>query len=1058
MDSLKDINELPIVQSRLEFMLKKLYTNISSGTYKTQEDLNRGIYNIVKTMSRGVEKPIYDLPRITPGSFPNRAEINTILIKIYNELNSLSDVLFKTGSSVETNFNFAVSKLRKLGAGIKHCNQQLAVYSLYLTDDANSQHFGETFSSDENIDRGSKFLSEEECFINLEEGTVSLPLEGDKQIWPVEKITLGERSNCVIGNNVQANTPVHGKINTIHDGNLDTWVEFERIVSQEDKDGITAELKITLEDKRVVNGIRIVPVLLGARTTPRIKSIQVSENGRTWRFLDEEISVADYLLETNEDRFHLSPHSGKFSGEFNITFPPRFVRFLRITLHQSSAFTIKDTDGVDFLRFALAIKELEIYGVKYKDAGEFISNQITFPGSIKAVALRSTFDPVELPPEAGNLEYSVSFDDGVSWARISRQKDSLLNIPEVVFPPEGQTTLRYKVKLLKNEEAFAAYRKEETQDTITQTFGWGEVAPLTINLLQKPSPGTLTICDPEVATVGNRYPKISLGRGTSSTDDRTNSVRTGAAVLKRRIPLPSNIDTRDINIQVDGTSWTKVGSFASSSWHSPHYTIEKAEDGTLEVVFGNDDPSAPKGRIPTTDQEISLYLDDEQVTFDNIKAPYVATLDYPTNGEKADTVIFFDGETDVRSKKETIPNGIKKYQLPSYPINTTKTGYNVISLSRYTGDTVVEITEVSFATDPPTVTSVYDGPYEIDDFKEFVDGYAELEGAGDWTLDNTNGVLYFKQQLNSSDRFVFDYITKNIIYLKEKDWDFVDGSLNKIQIYERGYYNIERSVDGSQDDISVTLPALNSYDKECYGVIPKSVRIKGTNVFGTGYNPFEIPFINGATEFLKTGVVDGESIPYEGSALVGTGATRTFTLKKAANYSSGSSPTFSNTTVFANEKNLVSNVTSTGDWYIDQSTGQVTVYLGVGTSTSGITVSYFYDDEDATKRLRGSYSVDLKKGIVHFSHKAVNSFTVEFKQAPYKIRYTMSHQLQEGKDKDYTIDLEKKQVTIKRLSGSGAGKKLSLRYKYVPEEEDLFNLADHFSPLLRGIAIKAALV
>lgn len=1055
MDSLFDINDLPIVQARLDFLVKKLYTNLSTGTYKTQEDVNKAVANIVKIMSRGADKPIYDLPRIVAGTPPERNKINKILIKVYNELNALSDVLYKTGSSVEANFNFAVSKIRKLQAGIKKCNQQLSVYSLYLSDDANSFQIGETFSSETNIDKGSKFLSEAECFVNLEEGTVSLPLEGEKQIWPIKKVELGARSNCVLGNNVQAQTPVRGKINSLHDGNLDSWTEFERVVSSEDKEHITVELKITLEDKQVVNGFRIVPVLLGAGTTPRIKSIQFSEDGRSWSFIDEDVSVAEFLDETREDKYHFSPHAGKFSGEFNLTFPPKLVKFVQIILHQSSTFGIKDTSDNYFLRYAIGIKEVEIYGVKYQDVGELISSKLDLPGSMRAVALRSVYDPVGLPPETGNLEYSVSFDDGTSWQRISRQKDSLLNIPEVIFPPENQTSLRYKVKLIKNEEAYAAYKKQTAEDVITQTVNWGDQIPLEISLLKKPVSDTLTICDPEIATIGNRYPKVPFARGTTSNYDATNGVRTGASILTRRIPLLSNVDARDINIEVDGSSWDKVAGFDGSNWYDRHYKLSKAEDGSLEVVFGNGNATSPKGLIPSPDQEISLYLEDQQVSIENIGPPYFATLEYPSNGVKNDTVIYLDGEISF-FKSQQLPKGVKKVQLEHYPVDMENSSFLIYRWSSNFDDFLEAFTRDENGT---IYTDVKLGITPIfNNYKDFVDGYTELGVIGDWSIDDKNGVIYFYEPTSLTDEMTVTYFNVDRVFLRDEDWDFVEGSLDKIQIYERGYDNIKREISGSEGDYSAILPALNDGDEEAYGIVLKSVKIKpttsGTDVFGTGSKPFEVPFINGTDEFAQKGTVRDEEV----LVLTGAGGIQSFTLKQGSNFFSGSSPWFSNQNTFLTQKDALVDVVIDGDWYIDQLTGEVSVYLDVGSNTEDTTVSYLYEDPDAESRAIGAYSVNLKKGIVHFANPAEENFEIEFKQAPYKIRYTMSRQLEEGKDKDYTLNLENKTITITTPSLGNKGKVISIQYKYVPDEEDLFNLADHFSPLLRGLAIKAALM
>ncbi len=1056
MDSNKDIVGIPLIQSRLDFLLKSIYINISSGNYYTQEQISLALHNVLKSFSNGVDRPIYDLPRLFRGTPPDRIEINNILIKLFNELSSLSEVLYKTGTTLESNFNFAVSKINKLNAGLKYCHKQLSVYSLYLQEIENTHWFGETFSTNENLDIGSKFLSAEECLINLEEGTISLPAEQDREIWPIKKASLGERSNGILGSNVEKATPLRGRIKALHDGNVDTWVEFERVVAKEDLDQLTIELKIALEDRKIVNGLRIIPVFLGARTPVELDSIFVSDNGKNWISLKKEISVVPFLGEKEEERYHLSPHTGKFSGEFNVSFPPRFIQFVTIRLHQSSAYSILDTNNRSRLRYAIGIKEIEVYGTKYKDVGELISKPLTAPKAISAVAINSIFDPIDLAPEAGTVEYFISFDDGVSWNQLSRQSDSLIDIPEVLFPPSNQTKLRYKIRIEKNEGNYALFRREKAENIIEQKVGWADTSPFRIPLSYKPSPGTLTICDPDVGTVGNKYPKIIIGRGAASTDDRTNEVRTGATTIKRKIPLPASVDTRDLNIEVNGVQWTKVSSFTDSDWDSRDYLLSKSEDGTFEVVFGNGSATSPKGMIPGVDEEISIWISDEQLKVENNISPYIATFKYPTDGVKEHTSIFFDAEP-IMAGPEKIPSGVKVYQLEHFPVCLDRdvgADLQLVRKSRSTGILLegCDVDTAGFNSYPPGLVSP-----EFGDYKSFVDGYTELENAGDWTIDTENGKLYFYTAINSTQNVFVNYYYYDRTFLRLEDWDFVEGSLDKIQIYESGFRSTaEKSTAGSSGDISKILSPLHPTDQEAYGIIPKSVRIAPHTTFGSTYIPFEVPFINGKDEFAKKGKVDGEELP----TIIGAGTAQSFTLDKGSDFLNSAPLFFSDNTLFSDQKVYTvgaGDVTDAGDWCVNPSTGEVWVWLAVAASTSGVTVSYLYEDVNEETSMTGAYSVNTEKGIVHFSTAATTSYTIYYKLTPFKARYSMSYQLEEGKDKDYIIDRQNQEVVIKKFRSQGKRENLIIKYKYEPEDQDLLNLSDYFSPLLRGLAVKVAL-
>jgi hypothetical protein len=1067
-DSTQKNISVPIAEAKLDHLLKRLYSNYGAGSYRTQEEISRAIFSITKILEKGADKPIYNLPSLLTGAPPDRTTLNTVLLGVFNEVDYLMDALYRTGSSIEQNFNFAASRIRKLQADIKYCYQQLGAYTLYVSEYGNRDFFAETFSNEDNIDRGSRFLTEKECFINLEEGTIALPLEGTSEKWPIQRISLGERSNCVLGNNVEAGVPIKGRINDVHDGNADTWTEFERVVSQEDDNQLVLELKISFDDRKIINNIVIVPLLLGARTPPTIESIEVSSDGRRWISINDEVRVATFMGEKEEERYHLSPHTGKFSGEFNISFPPRFAKLVRITIRQSSAFPIKDVYGITLLRYAVALKEIEVYGSKFESTGELISKQVSFDSEVRAVSLQSLVDPPNMSPDVGNAEYFLSFDDGVSWNQIVPQEESSLTIPEVLFPPEGQTSMRFKVKLIKNEIAFSSLRREQIEKRIVEVQPWGTIVPTTMNLRQKPISGTFTLCDPEVAVRGRTYPKMILGNGVYSRfaidDNGDVQKRTGAAVLKKKLTLQTIVDPDSIKIEVDGQEWTRVTSFASSNWYNTHYILQRnADDGTWEIVFGNNDFDSPKGAIPGAGQQITFRLSDEKLNFDTISPPYISTFDYPTNGEKKDTTIFFNGETKT-APVEVIPPGVLKYRLKFYPIDDDD--FTISRKDIATG----EIQEINHWDGSDNAVS-NDGSNYFNEYKTFIDGTTELVDNGDFTIDLKTGWIYFYRATHDEQETSISYEWSDDRYLQDEDWDFVEGRLDQIQVYESGYFTLDRTLSVAIDKLYAQLTRSDGTDAR--GVVPKSVRIDPADpttgngyVFGDGVPAFEVAYINGHDEFEERGHIQDETVPTVTGTKFGAKYIANFRLTQWQTMILGTAISFSDSTIFQQEKTLINGnteLTSVGDWAVDYngslSRGKGYIYvrlLDATTSTAG-NVSYQYRDANSLGRIRGAYSVDYNKGKLYFSGATYVASTVSYKIAPYDARYTISQELKEGEEEDYTLDIENQQATIYARSRDGKGRFLTAAYKYQIEDEDVLSLAEYFTPLLRAISIKAAL-
>jgi hypothetical protein len=1059
MDKVSSIVSNPLGDSRINHLLRRIIANRADGIYFTQAELDRAVSAIAKRLSLSIDQPLYELPEFKEGTPVDQGRINTFFLNIYREVEYLFEGILNTGGVIEENFNYAIARIKKLESDLKHCNQQLSVYSLYSKNYTNSLYFGESFSNLNNLDVNSKFLAENQCSIDLDEGTVTLPRIIEESLRPIQTIEISSTSNCVLGNNRERNVPARNNINFCFDDNVDTWVEFERIVTQEDLDHLFLELKITLESKQIVNGLKLIPVHLGARTPPIIDKLEVSADGRKWISLENEVQVAEFLGETNEERFHLSPHSSKYGNQFSILFAPRFVKFIRIVMRQTSAFPITDVYEAIYFRYAIGLREIEVHGYKYESIGEVISQSISFPNNIIATSFMSLLDPKDLPEDISTTQYFLSFDDGASWSQILPLEETSLSIPEVLFAPENTTSLRWKVVLSKDESSFSQFQREKAYLIAREVASVGFHYPATIRLANKPIKGTITVCDPLVAVRGKASPKIEVGIGITSrmSDDR--STREGAGILKLPLPIAELVHPKDVEIFVDGYEWARKSSLdtVDTDWYSQHYVIERDESEQWYVVFGNNNLTTPRGAIPDSTQQITFRLTEERVTVQRSNPPYQIVLEYPSNGEKRDTILFFEGKS-TKAALEQLPSGITSYKLLGRDILDTS---YIHIFSRNADGEIKE--EIRFKTGASTVHSTSDPDDRFRTYKTFVDGYSELTDAMDFTIDLENGYIYFHEDTPSHEQYetTISYTYQEKKYLTEDDWDFNEGSLDAINLYEDGYFALEGTL--SLTSLGTGLRSIR-LGTDVWGIVPKSVKLP-TDIFGSD-SPYEVPFIDGVKEFDFRGIVQDEEVPVVAGVLTGGKYIASFRLTHWEDIIPNAGVTFSDTDTFEQENAFVdgaSELSVQGDFSIDFSGAveQGNVYVHLGSSPASIPtggeVSYQYTNPATSQTINGAFSVDIKNAVIHFAKatSAANG-SILYKYAPYKARYVVSQQLEEGPQKDYKVDLNNQLIKI--LAGAQSIKRetLSVSYKYESEEENVQDLAEYFSPLLRAIAIKVA--
>ena len=1054
MSNIFGVSDIPFLSERIDALLKRIRTGVQIGILQTRESLGEAFSYTIERLNSPLENLLYEIPRIRIGSFPDLNVLNTILSLSLSEVTYLFGMLMKTAEVSESNFNIAIAEANRLRDILTDCRKQLSIVGLYLLN-TTKLFLPESFLSRSNYDFGSSFLSGDECWLNSDEGTLTLPLVEDPSSYKIDSVMIS--GNGVLGSNIEEATPVRGNSSFMFDGNADSWTEFERVVFEEDGRSLFLDLQFKLSSVSIVNAIKCSFVLLGGRTSPRIEHISTSVDGSLWKGVDGEISTIPEV-ESGSDRYKLSLNSTL--GTIFSTFSPRSTLFIRLRIHQDTGFSIEDVYNSPRVRYAIGIRELEIYGLKFKGKGEFVSNNLSLLTPVQALALTDVIDPISLSP-AFNVRYALSGDNGSSWQPIISQEETSPEIREVAWFDSPIESLRWKTFFERDDEALLSLLSSREGDRVEENLTLGDTFPRSFTLSSSPIESSLSVVSSGFAVRGRGSPRFIIGKGVPNGILGISDPwrRTGATELRIPIPLQNIINLSEIMIMVGSEIFEKrfsTSDFSNNPFarqcclHRSDITGESSETTTWEVVFGNGvsfGGNGPRGRIPLPGEIISIVFSAETILLEGINEPYNITLDYPSDGVKANTQIRFlsSGKVFSQATGVRIPSGITYRQLPRQNLyNDTIDGVNryikIYIQNMETGDRYY-VSKLGGAAGTPFATWV-----------DFVNGDTELgtSGSGCWTIDERLGRLYLRDPIDSNLNVSISYFYGEYRVLDDSDWDFVPGTTKKINIYESGRGTIENSV-------IISSTSVSSVDLGVKGIVPKSVRILSDNFssfFGIGKFPYEVPFIDGISEFSGINSITGEYIP---SIRTISSIFDILSFKVSHNpntYQFSSFGVQDEHNIFQNEVDTFPEVLlAIGNYaFARQGSDIGTVWVHLPSSSipiglEDVTYSYQYKDPIIYNLSLGAYSVDARNGLVHFMGPNEETGTISFQYSPYEIAYNLAQPL---KPSDYT--LSQRLLTILRSPGSHSS--LNVSYTARPSSEEASEMVQYCSPLLRGFIIK----
>lgn len=1048
-----------LLKNKLASVFQVLLKARDTTSISTREALIKEAIKMINSFYKQIDRPLFVPVEIFPGSKPNPDLYNQQLQSVLDDLIVLFTELENVENVILEQFNITATNTNKLKTNLKRLNSKIVDYSLYARLPLKTDSFfSDTFSDFSRVDKNSKLLNSKECEINQAEGIITLPV--DRQRSKVIRISqrpiINSNSNGVPGNNEEVGAlAVNDNLESILDGNPDTWFEYERVDLTDTRQPLVLDITLSLTTPDIVNFLRINPNNFGTKSQIQILNIDTSLDGKIFTSIKDDIPISGYLSLDEDNIFTLASSTSKFAGQGLYTFTPRKIKYIRLTLQQTSPYTIQTVRG-RALRYAIGLRDIEVQQLVYEGKGELVSVPFLTNKEIAKVALDSTQNPVQ-NSELATITHQVSFDNGITWNNIlPRQSQGVLNItnetPEILtlnlsVPGSIKTNItpqsvRYKAILERHDEAFNENSASfaEAIERTSEIKAAPRADPWTITLTSSPVVDTIRLIDPNFGSRGKETKRYLMGTGISGPLSLV--VPSEFKMEEEKVLLGDSwkIGTTSLpTVFVGGEEWTLRPTIApidaDPHFSDKYYTIKSTSDGHLKVVFGDGYTSA----APPQGAAIEFALPEERLLFTS-DTERTATLMYPSSADKNSVRITRLGETITTSHQ--IGKDVNIHRLPVKNILIDD--------------------DHSFST---TDATVFNPAFRREYSNGLLTPEGELDVAGAWSVDTDNGVVYSYTRSNASTPtvFSFSYIPK--IELNSSQWDFVNTTdqAQTIVIKEDAWVTKTRNMEAT-----TYLPGFNIIGLQDFSVIKGSVRFNvPDDIKGTELDPFieEVEFTNSDLHPELTNVIQTVQIIPELDP--GTGNIASFTLGGALSQDSDLSVSFSEPTIFITEKSDQISLTSTGDWFVERTPGsdfgKVFVHTGGTSITSPGEVAYYIMNTSQVKA--GAYSINYKRGEIFTQRAIPEGCTVTYQYSDYRIAYDISRDIPK---EDWVFDPSTKTITlldreIQRRSdiaqafNSGALNQATYQVSYnhiTRVRQDITELTSYFSPVLKDYTLQ----
>ncbi len=1023
-----------LLQTKLGILVERLQSKSSptgsNSDFVTQEQLMSEAIKVLSEFYRTLSTPGFQAINPVVDTEPSPSDFNQNFTAIHDDISTVFGEFENMEGVILGNFNYMVSRLNRLSGKLKAVSSLLGDYALlsnYPTKDA--IFFGDTFTNMNRVQFNSPLLNSTQLEVNQIEGIVTLPIDRtkQKQLLIKDLPVINSNSNGTNGNTMEAGKAYNGDISVILDGNSDTWFEYERVVSTDDGTPLTLDLTVNLGSPQIINFIRVNPNNFGTKTTIEILAIDTSIDGDTFISIKDDIPIAGWTVQDEENVFVLASTTSKYAGQGLFTFTPRKAKYVHLTLRQSTPYQIKTSSGLSYLRYAIGIRDIHIEAQPYKTKGELISTEYTSGDEVRKVVLLSNQNPYAATTSTlASVKHYVSPDNGTSWYEIRPKiSDGVANttqtVPELldfngvdkntIKTPNPVFKLRYKALLERNPDAFTAGSSDlcTVQADETELHKPPLTTPFSITLQKKPISGTVRLCEPNYGSRGLDKAKYDIATGTGSrlqVNLPWNPVpRTITKSWNNGTNSYDVVESGDETLWVDGKEWSR-GNPATANGTATYYSLDFTK-GVLTTGDGTAGAAPPMGSL------VTMTFGEERI-YPSETSPHTAVLDFPTTNDQDEVIL--DRVEPFQAEEIVLKRGAKIHKLLPVILPSTF----AISFS----DNTV---------------------FNPAGRRTFIDGEVEFSGygAGYWSVDEENGILYSYSQTSSATDTTVSFYRYPRTKLTNDQWDF---SGRDIVI---------------DDDLWKTLEPRRPIDiptgLKLFGV-PDVALVKGTVEFSnTTEFAKELDFIDGRSEFLSY-IKTAEQIPN-----LTAGALISFNLRAPIVSSTDYGVAFSDEELFVTAKGSTGAIASPGDYYVDRTNSRIYLNLSTSTTTPG-TITYYYSNPVVSTT--GRYSINYKTGQIYtFAATSGSAGTVNYQYTDYRIKYPMAREVPTT---DYEVDIQNSKVTVKdrevlnnmKMSqvtspGGGRDKYYRISYKYMKApREDVAELEPYFSPVLKDYALK----
>jgi len=1076
-----------LLKNKLEQLAVNLNQSVETKQLGTTEQLVHESVKVLNTFYKDLTEPVFEFEELRAGVLPDPAFYNFIFQQILDDLIVIFKELENVESLAVTNFNFATTEANRIHSRLKKVASDVGDYILYTANPTKDVLFFEdSFNNLSKLDVGSALLNSDECHINQEEGIAVLPL--DTEITELIKVketpVINTNSNGEVGNNHELDAQRHDDISKLVDNNADTWFEYERVTTldEDDQQALVLDLTINLGEAKVINHIRVNPNNFGTNSSITIDEIETSIDGGKYISIKDDIPITGFVTEDEENIFILAPATSKYAGQGAYTFNPRKVKYIHLKFSQNEAYTIDTTEG-EKLRYAIGIRDIDIYSLGFKNKGEFISKAFSSESEIKKILLQTNQNPPEFS-SLTSIDYFVSHDNGQAWHQVQPKEfkgksGEEATIPEIlnfnndivensVSTSIPVTSLRLKGLLKRNDDVFSedSVALVKIQKPFDELYNVPASEPFEIKLNNKPIEGTFRILDPLTGSLGLEKAQYSFKADGQSKfylpfSDMSRPLKKVDADPFVPTFVPPRVAyyieelmsaSEWIHVFVGGEEWAHAiqplsdytANYSTAAQYRL-YTIN-LEEGILEFGTGENTMAPP------SDASIGLYFEPRSVFPSEGYDNHVAKLYFSASSNKDALIVqvYYPGNRTVE-------------QLPK--------AATVVNLE-YKNISDVSGIETEFG---------------AANRKTFINGKDELVVYSDWSIDTENGIIYLGWPTSASEPGTIEYGYQEVVELSKDNWDWVNTNFVKdsIRIKESGWKSFfvrEEKVYGNASN-AATMPVnvlhlryrnivkgtlfLNHHDQS-----PSTI-----GFYSDAENPFveEVDFIDGSSEFEGFGGTDEiQSVTESLGTLVPDSLTHiaTYTLKENITdssdygvsfgyYDQGEGQPVAADASFVTEKSSKSGLAVEGDYYIEKDSSLPTyrnVYIYLDTTISGGIITYFYVASQADK---GVYSVEYENGRIYTQRPTVSGWfiTANYQYTDYRVK----HKIVRRVDPDhYEVDYEKDIVTIKdeeilkrELFPDTGLSHYQISYDSIVESrEDIAELRDYFTPVLKDYNLK----